>query len=215
MISFEGLQLRQAAQGISQEMAVTPVQDRRSRRTVDKLARALIALSLDIGYDRVSVRQLAREVDVSHTTFYRHFRDKHDLLMRIFVETFENILQLVGAAKSPRDEVLLAFRYIRANPDPFRLYVNLPASNLARSMSRDMIREMMLLRYQPQNPRNIPSHIAIDVFIAATDQLLAWYLNNLKECSPERMTEFYLELVIQAITHSALEPRQDWMQRFP
>lgn len=195
-------------------MAVAPVLDRRSRRTVEKLTRALIDLSLDIGYDRVSVRQLAREVGVSHTTFYRHFRDKHDLLMRICVDTFQRCVELVSAANSPRAEVLIAFRYIRSNPDPFRLYVDLPPTNLARSMIREMVREMMLLRYLPQNPHNIPSHIAIDVFIASTDQLLAWYLDNLKECSPERVTEFYMELVIQSVTHSALEPRDDWMQRF-
>ncbi len=195
-------------------MATAPVLDRRIRRTVENLTRALIDLSLDIGYERVSVRRLARESGVSHTTFYRHFRDKHDLLMRICADTFQNCLEVVNTAKSPRDEALLAFRFIRSNPDPFRLYVNLPQTNLARSMIRDLIREMMLLRYLPQNPRNIPSHIAIDIFIASTDRLLAWYLDNLRECSPERVTGFYMELVIQPITHSALEAREDWMRRF-
>ena len=195
-------------------MSVTPVLDRRTQRTVHGLARAFIDLTLEIGYDHVSVRQLAREVGISHSTFYRHFRDKHDLLMRVCADTFEECLDLVSTARAPREEVLIAFRYIRSNPDPFRMYVNLPATNLARSMVRDMIREMMLLRYRPQDPRRIPSHITIDIFIASTEQLLAWYLDNLKECSPERVTEFFVELVMRGITHSALVPREDWMRRF-
>lgn len=54
--------------------------DRRARRTRRALQTALVELSAEIGWERVTVDQLTERADVARPTFYLHFNDKHQLL---------------------------------------------------------------------------------------------------------------------------------------
>ena len=47
-------------------------QDRRVRRTQNLLAKALIALTLEKGYEAVTIRDITQRADVAYATFFRH-----------------------------------------------------------------------------------------------------------------------------------------------
>jgi AcrR family transcriptional regulator len=55
--------------------------DRRVQRSRERLHGALIALVLEKGWDRVSVRDVCARAGVGRSTFYVHFADKEDLLV--------------------------------------------------------------------------------------------------------------------------------------
>ena len=46
------------------------VRDRQVKRTEDLLAKALIALSLEKGYEAVTIRDLTERADVGYATFF-------------------------------------------------------------------------------------------------------------------------------------------------
>src|SRR5205809_797707 len=50
------------------------LQDRRVRRTQQLLAEALIALTLEKGYEAVTIRDITKRADVGYATFFRHYR---------------------------------------------------------------------------------------------------------------------------------------------
>jgi len=58
--------------------------DRRVRRTRQLLRDALMELTLERGYDRVTVQDILDKADVGRSTFYAHYRDKDDLLVSEF-----------------------------------------------------------------------------------------------------------------------------------
>jgi len=58
--------------------------DRRVRRTRQLIRDAFIGLARERGYDRVSVQDILDRADVGRSTFYAHYRDKDDLLVREF-----------------------------------------------------------------------------------------------------------------------------------
>ena len=58
--------------------------DRRVRRTRQLLRDALMELTLERGYDRVTVQDILDRADVGRSTFYAHYRDKDDLLVAEF-----------------------------------------------------------------------------------------------------------------------------------
>jgi len=58
--------------------------DRRVRRTRRQLRDALVALTLERGWDAVSVRDVCERADVGRSTFYVHFADKENLLLSGF-----------------------------------------------------------------------------------------------------------------------------------
>jgi AcrR family transcriptional regulator len=55
--------------------------DPRVRRSREQLHRALVALILERGWDRVSVQAVCDRARVGRSTFYVHFADKEDLLI--------------------------------------------------------------------------------------------------------------------------------------
>lgn len=56
--------------------------DRRVRRTKKLLWESLASLILEKGYDQVSVQDILLRADVGRSTFYAHFENKENLLLR-------------------------------------------------------------------------------------------------------------------------------------
>ena len=55
--------------------------DRRARRSRQRLHEALVALTLERGWDRVTVQAVCERARVGRSTFYEHFADKEDALV--------------------------------------------------------------------------------------------------------------------------------------
>src|SRR5579859_705333 len=84
------------------------------RQTILKTAGELL---LQLGYERFSMRQLAKRIGYSATTLYLYFRDKDDLLFTVVDESFTCFKkQLTSAATSSDDSwerlVALSHAYI-------------------------------------------------------------------------------------------------------
>lgn len=60
--------------------------DPRIRRTKQRLHDSLLQLSMERGYDAVTVQDVLTHSETARSTFYAHFRDKDDLLLSGFKE---------------------------------------------------------------------------------------------------------------------------------
>ncbi|MEV4896936.1 TetR/AcrR family transcriptional regulator [Nonomuraea sp. NPDC055795] len=77
--------------------------DRRVRRTRQAIQGALVELTLEKGYDAVTVTDIIDRADVGRSTFYAHFTDKQDVL-------FSNLEALTFLRAEPgADGPLFAF----------------------------------------------------------------------------------------------------------
>ena len=54
--------------------------DRRVVRTRVSLKQALVKLSLDQGFDEVTIQEITEEANVGYRTFFRHYQDKETIL---------------------------------------------------------------------------------------------------------------------------------------
>lgn len=62
----------------------TSHRDPRLVRTQERLRDALLALTLEHGWDGVSIKQVCERAGVGRSTFYVHFADREDLLLAAF-----------------------------------------------------------------------------------------------------------------------------------
>ncbi|MBT0567391.1 TetR family transcriptional regulator [Williamsia sp. CHRR-6] len=83
-------------------MSSTGLRETKKAATRDALARAVVRLSAQRGFDAVSVEAVAAEVGVSARTFHNYFASKDDAL-RAFMETILNRILLALEAR-PADE---------------------------------------------------------------------------------------------------------------
>lgn len=183
-------------------------------RTQEKLTEAYIDLALEIGYDRISVRGLARRAGVGSATFYRHFQGKDDLVMRIIQDMIDGMHEELSKAQSPREEAVRKYRYVRQRQRVFRMYLSLPQDNRARQMVKDAFIDIVRKRYRPHVQSNVEPDMAMNHILASSDELLAWYLDNIDAYSPGEIAAIYCDLIVRATAELALEPRKGWLQGF-
>src|SRR5436305_2003397 len=100
------------------------IQDRRCKRTQHLLARALIVLTLEKGYEAVTIRDITERADVGYATFFRHYHDKDELLKDVLDVVLTEIIDLLGSTQPAADPItigVLLFRYVQQQSEVVRV----------------------------------------------------------------------------------------------
>src|SRR5256714_15239099 len=99
------------------------IQDRRVKRTQHLLARALIALTLEKGYEAVTIRDITDRADIGYATFFRHYHSKDELLQEVSEVVIEELSDLLLASPSsyPEQFGTLIFAYVQRQSEIIRV----------------------------------------------------------------------------------------------
>ena len=85
-----------------------------------KLANAMKELLVHTPVDKITVKQIVDQCDVTRPTFYRHFKDKYDLINwyfdKILLESFEHM----GEGRTVYESLVNKFEYIQMEQLFFR-----------------------------------------------------------------------------------------------
>jgi AcrR family transcriptional regulator len=180
--------------------------DRRVQRTEDALAHAVIALSLEQGYESVTIRDIAERAGIGYATFFRHFADKESLLLHVLEVFVEELMALLSRCGGSAAGSGVVFQYIRDHHELCRVLLNSPGSaSLVRHIHTTSV-ATTLQQSVPRPGSPVPPEIAAHHLVAASIALIQWWLDNDMPFSPERMGAIYEALVI-APTHAlAFQP---------
>ncbi|HTD04671.1 TetR/AcrR family transcriptional regulator [Undibacterium sp.] len=101
------------------------VLDRRRQKTRSALHAAFLSLLLEQGYDTLKIGDVADRANVGRSTFYEHYRTKHDLLLASIRGPFSILADLVepGLVTEP---VLALLRHFRENQRVGRVLLGWP-----------------------------------------------------------------------------------------
>ena len=90
------------------------VEYRSSLRSKALIKRALLELMQEKSFDKISVSDIVRKADINRGTFYAHFKNPHDVLLRIQDDMFSELTTLLN--KYSPDEIMadpmLIFRQV-------------------------------------------------------------------------------------------------------
>ena len=85
-----------------------------------KLANGMKELLVHTPVDKITVKQIVDQCDVTRPTFYRHFKDKYDLINwyfdKILLESFEHM----GEGRTVYESLVNKFEYIQMEQLFFR-----------------------------------------------------------------------------------------------
>src|SRR5437762_13476242 len=111
------------------------IQDRRVKRTQNLLAKALIALTLEKGYEAVTIRDITERADVGYATFFRHYHSKDELLLEVSEVVMQELTDRLFAtsASDPEQFGALIFGYVQQHSEVIR--VLLTSSLLVQQIS--------------------------------------------------------------------------------
>lgn len=100
-------------------MAEGNANNRRINRTKTAIYHALVELINEKGFNSVSVSDISDRADINRGTFYKHYRDKFDLLEQIEAEIVNDVQGIVLQAQS------LNFADFNSNDNPLPIVVSI------------------------------------------------------------------------------------------
>jgi AcrR family transcriptional regulator len=171
------------------------------------LARALIALTLEKGYDAVTIRDLTERAGVGYATFFRHYRDKDALLgdvLDVVLEEFTGRLNPAGpAATDPETVGVLLFGYVQDQSKMVRVLLD----------SRDVVQRLIAAvtrqieaEHCAQPGGAVPLDVAAYHIASASIALILWWLEQGMPYPPEQMGRIYRDLIIGPAAALAFAP---------
>jgi AcrR family transcriptional regulator len=117
--------------------------DRRVRRTMRTLRESLIALTLERGWDQVTVQDVCRHADVGRSTFYVHFADKESLLLSGFDELHAALATLQRKGSQPFAFAEHLLQHASENERLFRVVAGRQSGQQIQWRFRDVVTSMV------------------------------------------------------------------------
>ncbi|MCY4062392.1 MAG: helix-turn-helix domain containing protein [Chloroflexi bacterium] len=181
--------------------------DRRVARTRRSLSEALISLSQEFGYERVSIRDLTERADVGYATFFRHFRSKDDLATYCVRSTSEEFMRAVQSAQTLHEESLALYQALNEHRDVCLFGLSLPRDHPALEPVWEEITQWMMDLYFAREGTTIPLELSLNHLINSVVELFRWWLTDGQDYSVEQMALMQSDLVVRMTETVALDHR--------
>ena len=171
--------------------------DPRVRKTRHAMRMAFFALLEKKGYDSISIQDIADEAQIARITFYRHYRDKEELLGDCLNSLFAEIVQRaelenVGGDIYPTMPIQILFEHLSENEKLYKILLSSRGGEVALARLRNYLVTKIVTTFDyvaSTNRPNIPDEIIANHLVSAQIGLGVWWLENNKPYSIEYMIE--------------------------
>ena len=179
--------------------------DRRVKRTQRLLQDALVSLTLEKGFDTVTIRDITERADVGYATFFRHFSDKESLLADVLESMrmeFQNLLMPHSIVTNPDRMGALLFEYVAQNADLCRVLLDsIDTMVLLKPVQEIGVQELTVL-FKNYSNQSVPLELAADHMITSLVMLIRWWLDHNMPHPPDKMGIFASELIIRPVVET-------------
>lgn len=172
------------------------INNKRYKLTEMKIENALIKLLKAKDFDSVYINDICKEAGISRTSFYSHYDDINDLILKIQNKHYNNIIHILLKKKlSSKDAFTRYFYYLRCHSDFYKAYLMSSDSNILIGHAYNSIFDLYpeLIQKENKTERETKYHM---VFIGAGIKAISrkWLLNGCIE-TPEEM--IFKNIVVQ------------------
>ena len=174
--------------------------DRRVKRTQSALAKAMIALTLEKGYEAMTIRDITDRADIGYATFFRHYPDKDALLQDVLDVILEELIHLLQPSLSDDDpEALgtLIFRYVQAHSEVCRVLLSSRGKTTLMQRIIDIATRSAMEQRTPSPTSRVPAEIVAYHLVSSAIALIQWWLDHDMPYSPARMGGIYADLIVR------------------
>ncbi len=167
--------------------------NKRYQITDEKIENALLALLKDKDFNSTYVNDICKEAGIARTSFYSHYDDINDLILKTQNKYSNKILEILLTNKlSSKDAYTMYFSYLKDHSVFYKAYLISSDSRIFAKNTCDYLLDLYAERLNMDNinKRKKKYHM---IFIGAGINAIAckWLLDGCIE-TPEEMTEILL-----------------------
>jgi AcrR family transcriptional regulator len=181
--------------------------DLRVIKTKRALREAFIHLLLEKDYDAISIKEIAAKAESARVTFYRHYKNKEELLVDCLRVTFEELkARIKPASRLSLEDVQkgylpmqILFEHIAAEEMLYRILFSNRGPQVVIGLLRKFLADRVKIQLMDQFPADqlqAPLDIIAYHFASAQIGLAGWWLENDMPYSPEYMAQISFWLSI-------------------
>ena len=187
-----------------------PKTDRRVKRTRQSIRNALIELMLEKPYEKITIQEIIDRANVGRATFYNHYQDKDDLLLRGVAEfarrpeeedsTRETDEQLPNPPPLDTLETTGMFKHSQQNKRIHRVLLKRHQENvILQEISAVLyarVEEQLVQLKEPAFDPPVPLPILTHFISGGVWSLINWWHENDFPYTPEEMDEFFQQIAM-------------------
>lgn len=141
--------------------------------------------------EKVTVGEIAEECGTSRQTFYRHFKDKYDLVNWYFDKILQESFEHMGEGRTIFEGLVNKFQYIEEERMFFKAAFKNDAQNNLREHDFHLILAFYTERIEGKTGMKMPDHLRflLEMYCQGSIYMtVQWVLGKIKG-SPEEMAE--------------------------
>jgi AcrR family transcriptional regulator len=187
----------------------TQKEDRRSLRTQQLLADALVELMQEKRYDAITVQDILDRANIGRSTFYAHYQDKEDLLESSLEKVLDQFVEHIEYKGQPILSTEAFFQHVKEHEHLYKAMVwgrgvDMLFDKGQAQLSRK-IEAHLAAQVEGQAAPSIPLPVVATFLSGAFLTLLKWWVEQKMLYSPQQMSEMYYRLTMFG-TLSVLKP---------
>jgi AcrR family transcriptional regulator len=182
--------------------------DRRVQRTRRQLQEAVLALAAERDFATITVEEIAARADVNRATFYRHYRDKDDLVAQALDALFDEFTADSRAFLEARGRLapdvvppplVRLFQHVGARPELYRRLLGETGSRafavrLRAFHEREFLQIWRDMRL-PERPGGPPPAVRARFAAAAAQGVIGWWIERGLQESSTTMAAWLWQLI--------------------
>ena len=181
--------------------------DPRVIRTRQLLRDALVSLIAEKGFDAITVQDIADRATLNRATFYLHYQDKHDLLIKSLHDAIDELMADIGPTEEnaqlifdgPQRPIVQVFHHVAQHARFFQVMMGAEGVPSFIAGVRDYMAAITLhwlTVVQPAPEKSIvPLEIVANSLSWSLLGVLIWWLDHDLPQSPEYMAEQFRLLI--------------------
>ena len=173
--------------------------DPRNDRTRSAIKAALVDLLASQPFDQVLVRDIVTGAGIGNATFFRHYRDKVQVLEGVAQDFFEQASGAMLPALGERYSDLGARQLCRFVDEHRVVYKALLTGGAGGQIRADFIEKTAEQAFSllVDQPVKLPGRLAVIYPLSAIVAILAWWLGEVPETQPDDVAELIARLVFK------------------
>jgi len=160
----------------------------------EKIETAFLSLILNHKYDDISISQICKEANINRSTFYCHYDDINDLIIKIesrFAKGTATIFRY--GEKQTHEAFVEMFAFVKKNIHFYKAFLNIPYITLAETNTKLEVLKNIGEKTKIDKSNNINLYYRASFFGAGIKEMCRlWVERGCKE-TPEDMAKLLLD----------------------